>query len=530
MACDEKAARGLGTDPHAADANWREADVLVYLVLLCIAVQPVCTIDKDLVAASATPLVLAILADGESYGYAILKRVRELSGGELEWTDGMLYPLLHRLGRLGYVTTEWRTSAEGRRRKYYAITDEGRTALADQQRQWLAVTRALNDVWPGSMLTAVGRGMSVESLDSRIAEWRAYVAGAPGVNGHDVDELEDHLRHQIAELNAAGLTADEGFLIAVKRLGDVDSLSREFAREHSGRLWKQLLLGGEDEPARSSAGWVETLVFAVAAAVAVQVARLAAGAPDEEPTWLARNASLFVLPFLAGYFAHRRQLDARGWALTAAPFVARRARGQPLPVRRGLVDRDARRAPSPRRAVVRGRLPVHGRHASVPRAADGLRPLHGRVVHLLRADRARRRRAHGSDRCDPRAHGRRRRPDRRVGGAVGCGRRRDRGGVARRVEAACRREHGAGADDALHAAVRGDAGRRRRGLRRDRARRRVRPRPRRRLRRPAAWSSSPWSCTGCPRATRPPRRTGWTGSSWSLSSARSCSTCWCSAR
>jgi PadR family transcriptional regulator, regulatory protein PadR len=113
-------------------------------------------IDKDLVAASATPLVLAILAEDESYGYAILKRVRELSGGELEWTDGMLYPLLHRLGRLGYVTTEWRTSSEGRRRKYYAITDDGRAALAEQQRQWLAVTRALNDVWPGAMLTALG--------------------------------------------------------------------------------------------------------------------------------------------------------------------------------------------------------------------------------------------------------------------------------------------------------------------------------------------------------------------------------------
>jgi DNA-binding PadR family transcriptional regulator len=107
-------------------------------------------IDKDLVAASATPLVLAILADGESYGYAILKRVRELSAGELEWTDGMLYPLLHRLRRLGYVTTEWRTPPEGRRRQYYRLTDEGRAALADQQRQWVAVTRALNDVWPGS--------------------------------------------------------------------------------------------------------------------------------------------------------------------------------------------------------------------------------------------------------------------------------------------------------------------------------------------------------------------------------------------
>jgi DNA-binding PadR family transcriptional regulator len=103
-------------------------------------------IDKDLVAASATPLVLAILAEGESYGYAILKRVRELSAGDLEWSDGMLYPLLHRLHRFGYVTTGWRT-AEGRRRRYYAITDEGLIALAEQRRQWQTVTRALDDVW-----------------------------------------------------------------------------------------------------------------------------------------------------------------------------------------------------------------------------------------------------------------------------------------------------------------------------------------------------------------------------------------------
>ena len=107
-------------------------------------------IDKDLVAASATPLVLAILAEGETYGYALLKRVRELSGGELEWTDGMLYPLLHRLRRLGYVTTEWRTSPEGRRRRYCAITDEGKAALAEQQRQWVTITRALGDAWRAS--------------------------------------------------------------------------------------------------------------------------------------------------------------------------------------------------------------------------------------------------------------------------------------------------------------------------------------------------------------------------------------------
>ncbi len=126
----------------------------VYLALICIAVLPFklqkgdsVHIDKDLVAASATPLVLSILAEGESYGYAILKRVRELSEGEFEWTDGMLYPLLHRLDRLGYVTTEWRTPPQGRHRKYYAITDEGRRALAEQRRQWKTVTRALNDAW-----------------------------------------------------------------------------------------------------------------------------------------------------------------------------------------------------------------------------------------------------------------------------------------------------------------------------------------------------------------------------------------------
>src|ERR687893_2217414 len=106
----------------------------------------------------------------------------------------------------------------------------------------------------------------MEGVESQIAEWRAYVASATGVNGHDVDELEDHLRHQIAELDAAGLTDDEAFLVAVKRMGDVDTLSREFAREHSGRLWKQLVLRAEDEPTRPSSGWLEALVFALAAA------------------------------------------------------------------------------------------------------------------------------------------------------------------------------------------------------------------------------------------------------------------------
>jgi hypothetical protein len=160
----------------------------------------------------------------------------------------------------------------------------------------------------------------MESLELQIAQWRAYVGDAPAVNGHDVDELEDHLRHQIAELNAAGLAEDEAFLVAVKRMGDLDAVSREFAREHSDRLWKQLLGAGE-EASPAPSGWVEALVIAVAAALTIEVARLAAGFPDETPTWFTRNLGLFVLPFLALYFARRRQLDRRGRLLTAAPFV-----------------------------------------------------------------------------------------------------------------------------------------------------------------------------------------------------------------
>jgi DNA-binding PadR family transcriptional regulator len=102
---------------------------------------------KDLVAASATPLVLAIVAEGESYGYAILKRVAELSGGHLQWTDGMLYPVLHRLERQGLVAAKWGTADNGRRRKYYRITKDGRTQLATQRQQWQVVDDTLRGIW-----------------------------------------------------------------------------------------------------------------------------------------------------------------------------------------------------------------------------------------------------------------------------------------------------------------------------------------------------------------------------------------------
>jgi PadR family transcriptional regulator len=104
-------------------------------------------IGKDLVAAAATPMVLGILAEGESYGYAILQRVTELSDGQLQWSDGMLYPLLHRLERLGQVESTWADSPSGRARKHYRLSSAGAAAFHEQRLQWDVVSRALQKVW-----------------------------------------------------------------------------------------------------------------------------------------------------------------------------------------------------------------------------------------------------------------------------------------------------------------------------------------------------------------------------------------------
>ena len=102
---------------------------------------------KDLVAASARPLLLSILSEGENYGYAIIQRVRELSGGTLEWTDGMLYPVLHRLESEGLIVSEWKTPESARRRKYYRLKPQGKRALASEQADWLAVDATLQKIW-----------------------------------------------------------------------------------------------------------------------------------------------------------------------------------------------------------------------------------------------------------------------------------------------------------------------------------------------------------------------------------------------
>jgi DNA-binding PadR family transcriptional regulator len=107
-------------------------------------------ISKKLVAASSEPLVLSILAQGESYGYALIQRVRQISKETLNWTDGMLYPVLHRLERNGLIAAHWGTGESGRRRRYYRITDGGLKALAAERFEWETLNRTLNELWGAS--------------------------------------------------------------------------------------------------------------------------------------------------------------------------------------------------------------------------------------------------------------------------------------------------------------------------------------------------------------------------------------------
>jgi len=107
-------------------------------------------IRKDLVAASSRPLVLLILKERESYGYDIIQQVRQLSNEELNWTDGMLYPVLHRLEKEGLIKSDWRISESGRKRKYYSLKKAGRETLKEEQRQWEIVNTALQQLWRDS--------------------------------------------------------------------------------------------------------------------------------------------------------------------------------------------------------------------------------------------------------------------------------------------------------------------------------------------------------------------------------------------
>jgi hypothetical protein len=149
-------------------------------------------------------------------------------------------------------------------------------------------------------------------LEEQIDQWRSYLRRRQAIHSVDVAELEDHLREQVAGLVAAGLAPDEAFLVAVKRMGALDALSREFAREHSERLWKQLVVlpEGSGEPqAASRLDGIVAFSLAVAAALAFKMPALLGFPMEQNAGSYLRNASLFVLPFLTGYFAWKRRLE-----------------------------------------------------------------------------------------------------------------------------------------------------------------------------------------------------------------------------
>ncbi len=165
------------------------------------------------------------------------------------------------------------------------------------------------------------------SLEQQISQWRAYLHRHRAMNGPDVDELETHLRDQVDALTGAGLAEDEAFLVAVKRMGSLDALSREFAREHSERLWKQLVMApGDGESATTSfAEGLVVLGLVVAAACAVKAPALLGFPLDpnsELPPFYLRNASLFVFPLLAIYFAWKRGWGGMSTLWLSLPFVA----------------------------------------------------------------------------------------------------------------------------------------------------------------------------------------------------------------
>jgi hypothetical protein len=180
-------------------------------------------------------------------------------------------------------------------------------------------------------------------LEEQIAQWRAYLRRRQALHGPDVEELEGHLRDQLAALTNAGLAGDEAFLVAVKRMGNLDALSREFARAHSERLWKQLVMApSAEEPGHT--GRAELLVvlsLAVAAAVAVKLPALFGVrlSPDEEvPHFYFRNASLFVFPLLTVYFMWKRRWNAVSSLWLGLPFAAGAVFANAYPWEAGVVN------------------------------------------------------------------------------------------------------------------------------------------------------------------------------------------------
>ena len=254
----------------------------------------------------------------------------------------MLYPVLHRLERLGHVEARWEVAESGRRRKYYRITSagpdsarRGAPAVAGGRRDAAGHLAALAVRSPPGVVHAAARepddaGSGSTRYRSRS---RSTSGGATSAAGRrSTRSTSRSWRTTCASrsrcLAGAGLADDEAFLVAVKRMGDLDALSREFAREHSDRLWKQLVVSRSDVGGAAGGG-ANGRRRRVRARGGGGRRRQGAGALRDAswtttPAFYARNASLFVLPLLTGYFAWKRQLDRRHARLAGARRSSRR--------------------------------------------------------------------------------------------------------------------------------------------------------------------------------------------------------------
>ncbi|MCR2765037.1 permease prefix domain 1-containing protein [Microbacterium sp. zg.B48] len=166
--------------------------------------------------------------------------------------------------------------------------------------------------------------MSVDSesrLEAQIASWTQYVRRRRAVAGADVDELEGHLRDQVDDLVRAGLSEEESFLVAIRRIGSLDDVSREYAREHSDRLWKQLVIEDPAGPERRRRPILLVVALAVGAGLAVKLPSLFGVTIGADPEFYLRNAGILVLPFLAAFFLWTRRAATAVTIVVAAAFA-----------------------------------------------------------------------------------------------------------------------------------------------------------------------------------------------------------------
>ncbi|HET9200063.1 MAG TPA: hypothetical protein VFO84_03685 [Dehalococcoidia bacterium] len=207
-------------------------------------------------------------------------------------------------------------------------------------------------------------------IEAQISQWRSYLLRRQTIHRVDVDELEDHLRSEISELGTVGLSGDESFLVAIKRIGGVNELSREFARERSSQLWKQLVLADDTARERSRLQYSELLVticFAIAAAVAFKIPAAFGIDPfaasdstdnDSDVSFYLRNASLLVLPFLIGFLAWKRNLSARVIAGLAVPFIAAAILVNVFPFNEGATSEESGYKPGDTELLAAIHLPI----------------------------------------------------------------------------------------------------------------------------------------------------------------------------